>query len=372
MNIRLYLVPSNNHTLSTRFVITDNYKKIPIKCSIRLIKGSWDQKNQRIKRGFYQAQDSQKKQTTIESLKDKHLDSYHEGGLISELNSQILVDYFAHYNNKYRNQKKPNYLKGLETVKNHLEEFRAGVRFQDVTLSFVEAYKRFLIDKGLRNNTIEINVSRLRTIMRDSFYEGVHKNASFRQMVFKLRKTKELYLTWDEVEQINDCSLKGSELVIRDWFVVNCNLGLRFSDFAKARFQGGQVEVLAPKTGKIHTSPISKMADGILKRYGYELPLFSYDYTNQKVKDIARIAGITGLWADEYYSGANRVEKEMERWEKVTTHTARRTFARRWYDQGGDLLLLSRHLGHSSIITTLNYIGAEHQESSKEMKRLFG
>ena len=41
----------------------------------------------------------------------------------------------------------------------------------------------------------------------------------------------------------------------------------------------------------------------------------------------------------------------------VHPHDCRRTYARAWFDAGGDMLALSQQLGHSSIKTTMKYIG---------------
>ena len=41
----------------------------------------------------------------------------------------------------------------------------------------------------------------------------------------------------------------------------------------------------------------------------------------------------------------------------VKPHDLRRTYAKAYYDAGGDLVSLSQQLGHESTATTLGYIG---------------
>lgn len=42
---------------------------------------------------------------------------------------------------------------------------------------------------------------------------------------------------------------------------------------------------------------------------------------------------------------------------EVHPHDLRRTYARIWYDMGGDLVGLQQNLGHADLKTTLGYIG---------------
>jgi site-specific recombinase XerD len=44
---------------------------------------------------------------------------------------------------------------------------------------------------------------------------------------------------------------------------------------------------------------------------------------------------------------------------KVRVHDCRRTYAKRWYDSGGDPLALKENMGHEDLQTTLGYIGTQ-------------
>jgi len=55
----------------------------------------------------------------------------------------------------------------------------------------------------------------------------------------------------------------------------------------------------------------------------------------------------------------------------ITTHTARKSFARNWIEKGGDITKLSKYLGHSSTTITLHYIGYENAEIDQELLKVF-
>lgn len=53
----------------------------------------------------------------------------------------------------------------------------------------------------------------------------------------------------------------------------------------------------------------------------------------------------------------------------VTFHTLRHTFATRAIEQGMDILVLSKILGHSDPSTTLNKYGQNHKKDNMEKIR---
>ena len=86
---------------------------------------------------------------------------------------------------------------------------------------------------------------------------------------------------------------------------------------------------------------------------------------------VAKAAGIKGDFKEVKHSGREQIEVVKPRWKCVTTHTARRTFARYWADSGKDINMLSKFLGHSSPHITMQYIGYDFREIHAEMLDLF-
>ena len=60
----------------------------------------------------------------------------------------------------------------------------------------------------------------------------------------------------------------------------------------------------------------------------------------------------------------------VPKWKKVTTHTARKSFGRRWMDTIGDIESLSQYLGHSSSAVTRHYIGWQLEEYADFVRQI--
>lgn len=124
------------------------------------------------------------------------------------------------------------------------------------------------------------------------------------------------------------------------------------------------------KGKKSKTIQVHEVAEAIIKGYGYQFPKCSQQDENVIIKEVSEKAGITEVYEKIRHSGSKLVASIVPKYKMVSSHTARRSFARRWYERGGDMLKLSKFLGHSSIRTTELYVGVEDNEANDEMMRV--
>jgi integrase len=111
----------------------------------------------------------------------------------------------------------------------------------------------------------------------------------------------------------------------------------------------------------------------ILKKWGGKPPRLNQSDCNDIIKKVCRAA-----WAKDKdtkvqtvrFRGNVRVMTNKSKWELVTTHTARRTFGRRWMENGGSLRNLSIYYGHASERQTAEYIGWTTEEVNNEMMKV--
>ncbi|WP_240052269.1 tyrosine-type recombinase/integrase, partial [Bacteroides intestinalis] len=64
-------------------------------------------------------------------------------------------------------------------------------------------------------------------------------------------------------------------------------------------------------------------------------------------------------------------EVEGEKWEFVSSHTARRSFATNLYLRGADLYSISQMMGHASVEMTQNYLCCGLREQSAQVMEYF-
>lgn len=124
------------------------------------------------------------------------------------------------------------------------------------------------------------------------------------------------------------------------------------------------------KNSRDFTMPISEQAVKILKKYNYYLPKISQQEKDRVIKICFEEVGMTGKSERVGYSGSTRNVEVMERFKRISTHTARRSFGRRWIDSGGDIDTLSEYFGHSSSTTTRAYIGWELEEYADRVQQI--
>lgn len=178
-----------------------------------------------------------------------------------------------------------------------------------------------------------------------------------------------VYLTEEELQLLVDYSPRNiREEYVRDVFIICSYGGMRHSDAVnlnESNFVGDTLQYVSVKT-KIHTvvplKPIVR--EYILKRPQIEIDDTTY---NKIIRRICKKCGII----DKVKVFKAGEEREGEKWEYVSSHTARRTCATLLYLRGVDLYTISKILGHSDVKTTQNYIKADIRTDSEELRGYF-
>lgn len=178
-----------------------------------------------------------------------------------------------------------------------------------------------------------------------------------------------VYLTEDEIQKLIDYTPHNiREEYVRDLFVICAFGGMRHSDalnLNESNFVGDSLQYVSVKT-KIHTVVPLKP---IVREYILSRPRIEIDDTtyNNIIRRICEKCGIN----DRVKIFKAGKELEGEKYEYVSSHTARRSFASNLYLRGVDLYTISKMLGHTSVKTTEGYIQADIRTNSKELMSYF-
>ena len=178
-----------------------------------------------------------------------------------------------------------------------------------------------------------------------------------------------VYLTEEEIERLTQYTPHNErELYVRNLFVISAYCGMRHSDAAKlneSNIVGDTLQYVSIKT-KIHSTVPLKP---IVREYIATCPRIEIDDTtfNNIIRRICKKCGITDM-VKVFKAGE---VKEGEKWEYVSSHSARRSFASNLYLRGVDLYTISKMLGHNSTRTTTGYICADIRTDSEEMMGYF-
>lgn len=178
-----------------------------------------------------------------------------------------------------------------------------------------------------------------------------------------------VYLTEEELQRLTAYKTKNQrEEYVRDLFIICAYVGCRHSDgvnLTESNICGDTLQYVSVKT-KIHAVVPLKP---IVREYILNRPQIEVDDTtyNRIIRNICRKCGIT----DKVKVFKAGKEMEGEKWEYVSSHTARRSCASNLYLKGLDLYTISRFLGHSSADMTAKYICCGIRELPQEAKEYF-
>jgi integrase len=162
---------------------------------------------------------------------------------------------------------------------------------------------------------------------------------------------------------------------VRDLFLVGCWTGLRFSDFTKLRPEniiGNVAQIQTQKTGQVVTIPIHPIVRQILEKYEGNLPrAISNQKMNDFLKEIAKLASFDAMGIDSKTKGGVKSSTFRAKWERISTHTARRSFATNQYKTGFPSILLMKITGHKTEKAFLKYIKVDQEEAATQLANLW-
>lgn len=178
-----------------------------------------------------------------------------------------------------------------------------------------------------------------------------------------------IYLTEDELRLLMDYNPKNDkERFVRNVFCVSAFCGARHSDsvlFNEDNIIGDTLQYVSVKTKTPTTIPLKP----IVAEYIRTMPRITMGDKafNATIRRIAQKCGINSR-VKIFKAGE---EKNGEKWEFLSSHDARRSFASNLYLRGVDIYSISRMLGHSSVNTTQLYIQASIRTNSEELMGYF-
>ncbi|MEJ7823696.1 MAG: site-specific integrase, partial [Chitinophagaceae bacterium] len=154
---------------------------------------------------------------------------------------------------------------------------------------------------------------------------------------------------------------------------VACYTGLRFSDLIQIRTEniineGKHIKVRTEKTGENVIVPIHKFVKAIIKKYQGGLPsAISNQKMNDYLKEIAELAGIDSVIKSSITRGGRTQTTINKKFDLVTTHTARRSFATNTYLQDMPAISIMKFTGHRTEKSFLKYIRISQEDNADKL-----
>lgn len=270
----------------------------------------------------------------------------------------------------------------LSVLKQFQAKRRKPILFEDITQDFYYDFVKFLTNnRKYSNNTIGKHIRTLKAILKDAQYAGINNRIDFTRFTAITEDVNNIYLNPQELETIFNLDLSNNPRLerARDLFLVGCWTGLRFSDFnniAPKDIKGNLIEVKTQKTGKPVPIPIHPVIRAIMKRYEglteNSLPLpISNQKLNDYIKEVGELAGINETIQKERTTAGVKTVISTPKYELITTHTARRSFATNAYNMNVPTLTIMAITGHKTESNFMKYIKVTPKEHAEKLREIW-
>ena len=382
----------------------------------------WDKKKQRAKHisdaaeindylDFLQAKLKRIERQLRMSKEHFTIDDVHKAFLGDKPKSKQMFDFFEEQIEQMKTVRSELTYKKFKTLLNDLrgyeQYYNVKIDFEDIDVDFFNKFLVYLAEKkGNSQNTVHKKIVDIKSLFHKATKAGFNKKMDYLDFKVSKVQTEKVFLTKEELFKLYDLDLSHNKRLekVRDIFCFGCYTGLRFSDIDALKFVsimtkqnvgGGHYEALnfnVYKTKDILVVPLSKYALEIIEKYRQlaikaieaindevgemimdrkVFPSISNQKMNTYIKEVGQLAGIDQSISRTKFVGTKRIDSTHKKYELISTHAARRTFAIVSLEMGMRIEVLQKLLGHKTIKTTMRYIFIQEDIKNAEIQKVW-
>ncbi len=284
-----------------------------------------------------------------------------------------LVEYIRQYAATSRRNKP--YKNKLRNLALKLERFESFLGKDLYTFDFedrmMEEFDYFLRNEpqNYRRGTIKGFGQKTSEFLNKARKDGYEIDERYKDYSFPKAEIYTVALTEEEVYRIfNLKRLSQPQKVVRFWFLLSCCTGLRYSDIVRVKdtnFFDDKIVIRTQKTNNLVVLPLHYIIKELLKDFKGELPnLKTQQNFNKIIKSLCRSAQINDKILIERHEGTKFVRKTVQKWQIISHHTGRRTFATNAYLAGIPTARIMLLTGHKTEEAFFKYIQINKTENA--------
>jgi integrase len=320
-----------------------------------------------------------------------------------------LLKYFDYFIEAKKNEITIGTQRKYNVTKHLLERYQktksTQIKIADVNDKFKIDFENYCLKNNYALNTISKDLRTIKTVCNHARYNGLSISYQLDKIKTPQHKTEKIYLTFEEltkIENIDKRRLNDNYDNAKDWLIISAYTGQRISDFMRfdksmIRHEKNKQGILKPfieftqvKTNKVMTVALHPKVIEILEKRNDEFPKpISDTKYNLYIKQVCRIAGITDVIKGSRLTDINNEDKTekktknkdevkqfrkeigmYKKWELVTSHIGRRSFATNFYGTIPTTYLINV-TGHSTEAMFLNYLGKSNKDLAMELTNYF-
>ncbi|PLB86037.1 hypothetical protein C0T31_07800 [Dysgonamonadaceae bacterium] len=313
-------------------------------------------------------------------------DIFHKGRIVEVKEDYIApMDFIQRYIDKANVSEgtRKDYLNTLMHLK-AFDEYRGRTAtWKEMGYEYYSELVAYLKEQQLKGSTIDKIIKNLKLFLQQAdLQDNITVNQDFKRIIsgkslfakVNREETDHVYLDEAEIKMITDAKMPDARLAeIRDLFVIQCWTGLRISDLSRlerGNIANGLLSIKTKKTKESVVIPVTGELQKVLNKYPEQLPKIPTDqHFNREIKKVCEIAGINEPIMAEVKTNGMTVIKQVPKYELVTSHTARRSFATNLYRRGlpaSQIMLLT---GHKTEGAFLRYIKVSKEDNARDVLR---
>lgn len=247
-----------------------------------------------------------------------------------------------------------------QTLLNNMEKFRRGSLVTDIDYQYIVAYDKWLRDSGIAHNTRISRLRLLRALLNEAKKRDIISFNPFDRFRIQQMVSKKGYITKEQLRKLEYLSLRGTEDLVRDAFLVGCYTGLRFSDITTLRDEhlvNGWLTRNMSKTGFMVEIPVSTLFDGkllkIVEKYG-------------SISKLTKALGSNCAVNRTLRNVLDRIGVDP----KITFHSSRHTFATLLVQNHTPITTVQKLLGHQKVTTTQIYSEVDRRSIMNDLRKI--
>lgn len=257
-----------------------------------------------------------------------------------------------------------------------------SLSFRKINLKFIEDFRDYLgkaqytlkingkeVLKNYKINYIDKQIKGLKQFIKAAIDPGKYvETFSWDSIPTEEIEVDSVITDFDEIQQVYDTKLtEQTEQKVRDKYIVNCFLGMRYGDFNRLdkhvfktkTIKGKKYTVYSGRDQKTDSNiefAIHPIAEAILEEYNFDLPKISAQEFNRVIKIVTAKAGLTELVRIREVRGNEKIFIDIPKNKLIGSHTMRRSFCTNFYVEGVPIQAIMSISGHSTEEEFLKYI----------------
>jgi len=329
---------------------------------------------------------------------------------IQQIDTELFTSYFKNYaeTSNLDTQTRKNYNSCYNFLVKYENAFKQKLTFETIGLDFYDSFRRWFLkqayipQKGGKPQPYSLNyfgsiVKCIKAVMETTgpaHRLKIHNSTEYKSKDFKKDEetADSIYLNIEELQKIHKftptieninqlvkqtatADSRGRKVksltIVKNKFLIGSFTALRVSDFnrlSEVNLSENFIRI-KPHKGKGKNEdvviPIHPVVREILES-GFDIatPL-SEQKINKHIKEICQLVGIVEDVVISRTEGGRLVERIYKKYEKVTSHTARRSGATNMYLAGIPTISIMKITGHRTERSFLKYIRITQEENAR-------